>query len=105
MTQLIPHSPCHSYHRKTAFKPPPYLSIVVVEQRVSSGTSRLHTVPLENQHFITEVKHFIAAAQGQEIQTERMRDGKKKRREGMREGGKKEAKHISYPNATFKEIP
>lgn len=92
------------------FKPPLYLSIVVVEQHVSSGTSQLHTVPLKNQHFIMEVKRFTAAAQGQEIQTEKERDGKKKkrkkeRREGAREGGKKEGKYINYSNASIKEIP
>lgn len=94
MTQLIPHSLCHSYHRKTMFKPPLYLSIVVVEQHVSSGTSRLHTVPLKNQHFITDVKRFTAAAQGQEIQTEKERDGKKERKEGGSKGGRKERRKI-----------
>ena len=77
----------------------------MVEQHVSSGTSRLHAVPLKNQHFIMEGKSFTAAAQGQEIQTEKKRDGKKERREGAREGGKKEGKYIIYSNATFKEIP
>lgn len=75
------------------FKPPLYLSIVVVEQHVSSGTSQLHTVPLKNQHFIMEVKRFTAAAQGQEIQTEREMERKKKeRKKGGREQGREERK-------------
>lgn len=77
----------------------------MVEQRVSSGTSQLHTVPLKSQHLVMEVKCFTAAAQGQGIQTEKERDGKKERRKGMREGGEKKGKCINYSNATFKEIP
>lgn len=47
MAQLNPHSLCHSSHRKTTWKPPPNLSVVVVGQHVSSGTGWFQPVPLE----------------------------------------------------------
>lgn len=47
MAQLNPHSLCHSSHRKTTWKPPPNLSVVVVGQHVSSGTGWFQPVLLE----------------------------------------------------------
>lgn len=52
----------------------------------------VRTVSLKNQRFITGVKPFTAAAWGQEIQMEEKRDGKKERREGVRDGERKKEK-------------
>lgn len=47
MAQLNPHSLCHSSHRKTTWKPPPNLSVVVAGQHISGGTGWFQPVPLE----------------------------------------------------------